>query len=134
MKKNLLGNPTAKRGQKTRNLNSMTESAYWAKIRSILRNVFRYWKPAQEALKKASRPYIGDNKRQKVEYACAWCGAFNMRKNVHIDHIVPCGSLKCAEDIIGFIQRLTPESVDAYQVLCISCHNKKTKIDRDADD
>jgi len=41
---------------RTRNLNTLTESEYFSKIRSGLRNAFKFWKPMQEALKKASRP------------------------------------------------------------------------------
>jgi hypothetical protein len=40
------------------------------------------------------------------------------RKEVHIDHIEECGSLRSFDDIQGFIERLTIEDVNGYQVLC----------------
>jgi hypothetical protein len=54
--------------ERTRNAGTLTESQYWSKIRSALRNAFRYWKPMMITLEAASRPYRGANKRQKKEY------------------------------------------------------------------
>jgi hypothetical protein len=105
----------------------MTESAYFSKIRSTLRSGFRWWKPMQLALDAASRPYKGANKRLKKEYVCNHCKEWYPRKMVEIDHKIECGSLKCYEDIVGFIQRLTVESIDSYQILCKKCHLVKTK-------
>jgi len=93
--------------EKTRNAGTMTEAAYFAKIRSILRNGFRYWKPAMLAAEKASRPYKGENKRLKKEYQCKSCKEWFKRADVQIDHILPCGSLNNYNDIVDFIKRLT---------------------------
>lgn len=50
-----------------------------------------------------------------------------MRKEVEVDHIVPCGTLKCVEDLPGFVTRLFCEA-DGFQVLCkANCHSKKTR-------
>jgi hypothetical protein len=113
---------------KTRNLNTLTESQYFQKIRSGLRNTFRYWKPMMKALELASRVYQGPNKRQKKEYQCAHCEKWFIRTAVQVDHRVECGSLNCWEDIVPFIQRLTPEDITAYQVLCKPCHKIKTQL------
>lgn len=113
---------------KTRNNNTMTESAYWGMIRSGLRRTCRYWRPAMEARNKARRKYVGPNKRQKWEYQCAKCKQWYMSKNTAVDHITPVGSLKCAEDLPGFIKRLTPEK--GFQLLCHSCHQEKTNKER----
>jgi 5-methylcytosine-specific restriction endonuclease McrA len=120
------------KAEKTRNANTLTESAYFSKIRSTLRNGFRYWKPMQLTLEAASRTYKGANKRQKKEYECASCNEWFMRKDVQIDHIIPCGSLKTYDDIVPFIERLTQEDASAYQILCKPCHSVKTKLEREA--
>lgn len=115
---------------KTRNNGTITESAYWGKIRSALRKCFQYWKPMMVCLNDASRTYKGDNKRQKKEYVCASCRNWFKRTEVQIDHIVPVGSLRCFEDIEPFIKRLTEEDSKAYQVLCKNCHIDKTNKER----
>lgn len=111
---------------KTRNANTLTESEYFSKIRSMLRSGFRYWKPMQLALQKASRPSQSVNKRLKTEYQCATCKKWFKRADVQIDHIEECGSLKTYDDIVPFIQRLTVENVSAYQILCKHDHKIKT--------
>jgi hypothetical protein len=122
--------------ERTRNANTLTESEFFGKIRSGLRNTFRYWKPMTIALEKASRKYTGTNKRIKKEYQCASCGEWFIRKNVEIDHIVPCGSLRTYDDIVPFIINLTQEDYKSYQVLCSTkgdgngCHKQKTLNER----
>jgi len=116
--------------EKTRNAGTMTEAAYFAKIRSILRNGFRYWKPAMLAAEKASRPYKGENKRLKKEYQCKSCKEWFKRADVQIDHILPCGSLNNYNDIVDFIKRLTVENTKAFQVLCKPCHKEKTNNEK----
>jgi hypothetical protein len=113
---------------KTRNHNTWSEGEFFSRIRSALRRTFRYWKPMQLALDKASRPSQSSNKRIKKEYQCAKCGKWSKRADVQIDHIEECGSLNTYHDIIPFIERLTKENVDAYQILCKeTCHKDKTK-------
>lgn len=116
---------------KTRNGNTLTEAQYWQKIRHALRHAFRFWKPMMTALKKAERPYSGPNKRLKKEYQCAHCGQWFPRTQVQIDHKVPCGSLNGYDDIPQFIKNLTPESPDAFQVLCKKDHAIKTQSEKD---
>ncbi len=106
---------------RTRNANTITESMYWSVIRSALRQAFRYWKPMQQALENSSRKSNG-----KKEYQCNQCNDWFKRKEVQIDHIVECGSLKGFDDIQGFIERLTIENVDGFQILCKGCHQIKT--------
>lgn len=119
---------------KTRNGGTWTESQYWAAIRSGLRRLFRFnWQPAKRALEAARRPYVGPNKNQKWEFLCKGCGAWFARKDVHLDHIEPCGSLKGPGDVGPFLKRLHPEDIEEYQVLCIEkCHHKKTQEERAA--
>jgi 5-methylcytosine-specific restriction endonuclease McrA len=110
----------------SRNGNTMTESQYFSKIRSILRSGFRYWKPMQLALEAASRPSQSLNKRIKKEYQCNHCKKWYKRADVEIDHKIECGSLQKYEDIVPFIQRLTKENISSYDILCKPCHKIKT--------
>jgi 5-methylcytosine-specific restriction endonuclease McrA len=115
--------------EKTRNAGTMTESAFWSFIRSGLRQKSRWWKPITQCKLKAKRPYKGPNKRQKFEYQCNSCKKWFAEKNINIDHIEPAGSLNCADDLAGFVERLFCE-VDNLQVLCSGCHNIKTQKER----
>jgi len=74
---------------------------------------------------KARRAYKGPNKRQKFEYQCAECSRWFPEKKINVDHIVPAGSLNCAADLPGFVERLFCED-NNLQVLCTTCHDKKT--------
>lgn len=85
----------------------------------------RRWPPRKLAELAARRPYKGDNKRQKWEYCCAECGQFFKQKDIEVDHIEPCGTLKTYEDLPGFVQRLFCE-IEGFRVACKGCHNKKT--------
>jgi len=114
---------------RTRNGGTWTEAQFWGAVRSALRNKFTWWKPMREAKEAARRPYKGAG-RQKWEFQCNTCKGWYMAKEVQVDHIVPCGSLKCPEDIEGFLDRMTPESPEAFQVLCKPCHQIKTNAER----
>lgn len=115
---------------KTRNAGTLTESAFWSFIRSALRQKSRWWKPITQCKLKARRPYKGPNKRQKFEYQCNQCKNYFPDKKINVDHIIPAGSLQCANDLPGFVERLFCE-IDNLQVLCSSCHDKKTKSEKD---
>ena len=115
---------------KPRNAGTMTESAFWSFIRSALRQKSRWWKPITQCKLKARRPYKGPNKRQKFEYQCKQCEQWFPDKHVNVDHITPAGTLRCANDLPGFVERLFCE-IDGLQVLCSKCHDKKTKKEKD---
>lgn len=118
--------------QKTRNGGTMTEAQYFGKLRSLLRRGFMWWIPMKQALEAVKRPSQNSlNKRLKFEYQCAECGEWFPRKDIHIDHIYPCGSLNTYEDLARFVQNLTPEDPNAYQILCKDkCHREKTNWER----
>jgi 5-methylcytosine-specific restriction endonuclease McrA len=107
----------------------MTESAFWSFIRSGLRQKSRWWKPITECKLKAKRKYKGPNKRQRFEYQCNTCKEWFAEKNINVDHILPAGSLNCAQDLPGFVERLFCE-INNLQVLCTTCHDNKTKLDK----
>jgi 5-methylcytosine-specific restriction endonuclease McrA len=114
---------------KTRNAGTMTESAFWSFIRSSLRQKSRWWKPITQAKDAAKRKYKGPNKRQKWEYLCNVCNNYFPNTEINVDHIIPAGTLRCAADLPGFVERLFCE-VDNLQVLCNVCHNKKTQDEK----
>jgi 5-methylcytosine-specific restriction endonuclease McrA len=120
---------TKARVLKTRNAGTMSESAFWSFIRSALRQKSRWWKPITQAKLLAKRPYKGPNKRQKFEYQCATCLKWHADKHINVDHIIPAGSLNCANDLPGFVERLFCE-IDNLQVLCEACHNIKTQSEK----
>lgn len=114
---------------KTRNADTMTESAFWSFIRSGLRQKSRFWKPITQCKMSSRRAYKGPLKRQKFEYQCNECGEWFPEKKINVDHIKPAGSLNCANDLPGFVERLFCE-VDNLQVLCTTCHDFKTKNEK----
>lgn len=114
---------------KPRNAGTMTESAFWSFIRSALRQKSRWWKPILQCKLAARRAYKGPNKRQKFEYQCAICEKWFQEKKINVDHIIPAGSLNCAADLPGFVERLFCEQ-DNLQVLCEKCHDEKTKTEK----
>ena len=117
--------------EKPRCNGTMTESAFWSFIRSALRQKSRWWKPISTAKANARRPYKGPLKRQKYEYQCNHCKKWFPEKHVNVDHIVPAGTLTCAADLPGFVERLFCE-VEGLQVLCSDCHDIKTQQEKDA--
>jgi len=129
MKKKTVKRTPRVKAVKVRNAGTMTESAFWSFIRSALRQKSRWWKPITECKMKARRAYKGPSKRQKFEYQCNSCKAWFPEKQINVDHIKPAGSLNCKEDLAGFVERLFCEQ-DNLQVLCESCHNEKTKLEK----
>ena len=120
------------RAVRTRNANTMTEAAYWGKVRSALRKAFAYWKPAQAAVKAAecgtmTNPETG---RQKNVYRCAACGVADFREAMQIDHVDPCGPLRSSDDVVRFLERLTCEDSSKFQLLHKTCHQEKTNRGR----
>jgi len=110
---------------KTRCDGTMSEAAFWSFIRSALRQKSRWWKPISICKLNARRDYAGPGKRQKYEYQCKKCKKWHPEKQINVDHIIPAGSLNCAQDLPLFVERLFCEQ-DNLQVLCVTCHDKKT--------
>jgi len=109
---------------RTRNAGTMTEAGFWGWVRSQLRQMSLRWKPRSLAIKQASRPYVGPNKRRRVEVQCAGCGGWFARDEVEADHTDPCGSLRHWDDVGPFMRRLLCE-VEELRVLCGPCHDAR---------
>lgn len=114
---------------RTRNHGTWTEAQFFSRLRSSLRKMSMYWKPAHAALNAVKRP-APPGVRHKHEYQCAVCHGWFKRSDVQVDHIIPCGSLKSFEDLPGFAERLFCEDPAGYQAACKSCHQSKTNEDR----
>lgn len=110
------------------NNSTWTSARFWSFVRSSLRRSSSRWGPAFAALKEAEtgKKTNASSGRLAMHYRCAECGGEFPRKEVEIDHIVSCGSLRCYDDLPGFVQRLFPEK-EGFAILCkATCHNKKT--------
>ena len=126
---------------RTRNGGRWTEAEYFSRLRSAIRRAFSHWEPANKALRLAKvrvetvppdlRPR-GLSRQTQFLYRCAICGDYFQEKQVQRDHIIAAGPLRSLEDLPGFVERLTQESPDAFQVLCHGCHKEKTEDDRRA--
>jgi hypothetical protein len=112
---------------RTRAGGKWTEARYWQAVRSCLRRGFRFWPPIQAALKAARVASKGPHGRKWL-YLCASCQKLHPRKNIQVDHVEACGSLRSLDDLPGFVSRLTAET--GFQCLCSECHKQKTKQDR----
>lgn len=117
------------RVKRTRNGGTWTEARYWQTVRSGLRRIFRFWKPAVAALHAARVPCAGKH-GQKWGYVCADCRKVFPRKRVQIDHIEPVGTLLNSSDVGEFLVKLTPEDPARFAVRCKPCHQAKTNKER----
>lgn len=125
---------------RTRNGGTWTEAAFFGRIRGALRKTFAAWVPMKQALIASRRPsQRTDRPMLKFEYECASCHQWfalkeegpEGKKLVQVDHKLRAGSLRSYEDLPGWIARLTDEDPNAYQIVCIPCHQLKTNEERD---
>lgn len=107
---------------RTRCSGTLTEAAFFGRIRSVLRNGFRYWKPISET-RAACR--VG-----KGRYKCQHCGKVVGAKEFEVDHVVPCGTMRSFEDVGPWLERLLVER-DGLWGLCKACHQEKTNRERE---
>jgi len=126
--KRSLRKPKTARVPRTRAGGEWTEAAYWAFIRGVLRDGAQRYPPiVRQALERQRRPSQRPDKRIKWEYQCQGCGDWFLRKEIDVDHIVPCGKLTDYSHCGDFIMRLYCEP-DGLQVLCKDkCHAPKTR-------
>ena len=98
-----------------------TEAVYWGFIRSALRKAWQKFPNRYKTLALA--------KVERGKYSCNECKEIFSAKEVVVDHIVPCGSLRCFEDLAEFCRRLFCTMM-GLQVLCKTCHQTKTLHER----
>lgn len=110
---------------RTRAGGEWTESSFWSFLRSNLRLASRKWPPRKKVLLAARRNSQSENKRLKWEYRCSECEGWFPEKQVEIDHVVPCGSLRNWDEFRIFAERLFCET-DGLAVRCETCHQTKT--------
>ena len=115
--------------EKTRAGGTWSSARYFSFIRSLLRRGFMKYPVKFQVKNEASRPYKGSDKRRKKEYQCAVCSGWFADKEVAVDHIVPCGSLKTYEDLPKFVATLFCEK-ENLQIICNTCHQIKTNEER----
>lgn len=115
------------RVKRTRAGRTWTESRYFSFIRSNLRLMWNKWPVKYKVLEKARRLKPKNKKgRHKYEYKCSRCRGWFLNREVEVDHIKECGSLKTFEDIPRFISTLLCEEGN-LRVLCKPCHRGKEK-------
>lgn len=118
---------------KTRCGGKWTEARYRSFIRSALRKLSMRWPPMRAAKLKARRPYVGPNNRQKFESQCVQCKGWFKESETQADHIVPCGSMIDPAALWEFVERVLCEE-DGFQVLCKTCHHRKTHAKTEDDE
>lgn len=125
-----VSSPAAKaRVPRTHNNGTMTEAQFWGAVRSGLRRAFRFWKPALAALKAARVASKGPHGRKWL-YLCADCQKLFPRKQVQIDHVIPCGSLRNFAEVGPFLERLCAPNMADFAIRCSACHQSKTNAER----
>ncbi len=106
-----------------------TTAAFWSYIRAGLRAKFMRWPPKYLAYAAAKRNIKVKRGNQKFEYHCAMCKKWFKMREVEVDHIVPCGSLKGFTDLAGFVERMFC-SQEHLRIVCKGCHKAHTKAER----
>lgn len=103
---------------------TMSKTAFFGMIRSILRKRTMFWKPITYCKLKQRIPYVGPNKLRKWSYICEGCKKEFDNKGVKVHHIIPAGELNSFKDLAGFVERLFCDS-KYLKLLCDDCHNKE---------
>lgn len=91
-------------------------------IRSALRKVWM-WSPTRADALRKQKTFAG-------RYQCEGCHHIKLRDEVAVDHIIDCGPTPGSRNGENatwdeFIRRLFC-SINGLQVLCSTCHGKKT--------
>lgn len=82
------------------------------------------WKPINEIKKQKRFNYTFPGKKNKYAWKCEICNKIIDSSELHVDHIIPAGSLRNSDDLKGFVERLFCE-IDGFQILCSSCNLNK---------
>lgn len=97
-------------------------------VTSILRSGSRRWGPKYQTLNaaKTEKKINPKSGRLAQHFTCAHCKLEYTAKDCQVDHIKPIGFDKTWDE---FIDGLFCEA-DNLQVLCKTCHSKKTKLEK----
>lgn len=98
-----------------------TRSRYFGYIRGNLRRAFARYPNKYKAL--------AASKEGRNKYRCAKCNGVFPNKQVAVDHIIPCGSLRSFHDLPRFVNNLFTD-IKGLQILCKKCHDRKTLEDK----
>lgn len=124
--------PKTTRVPRTRAGGEWTEAGYWQFIRGCFRAGARRYPPiVRQALEAVKRPSQSTNKRLKWEYQCVDCVGWFPRKEVQVDHIEECGTLRSYADLPGFVERMFCEPA-RLAIRCKACHELKTNARRES--
>lgn len=102
---------------------------------SALRKAVMRWAPRSKVLNaaKTDQPYTIEkpNDRSRIAYICAACKGVFRSKEINVDHIIPVVDPKVGFSTFDdYVERLFVEE-EGWQILCIECHNVKTKEETD---
>ena len=94
-------------------------------LRSTLRRAWLRYPARQEALNSAFSCRTVNKKTGRLakHYKCSRCLSDFPQKDVAVHHTVEVGSLKCFNDLPGFVERLFCPR-EGLQVVCKCCHNE----------
>lgn len=112
--------------------NKWTRGRFYGFIRAALRNATRRWPPKYDTLNEAKTKKKVNPKTKRIaqHYKCANCKKDFPQKQVQVDHISPV----VIDNFVSwdeFIENLFCDS-DNLQVLCITCHKKKSKEENES--
>ena len=119
----------AKRGEKVRCGNTMTEAQFVSFVKAALRGGSRRWKPISECQRQA--------RISRGLYRCASCEGEipnsmvidgKRKKAICIDHVNPTVGPTGFTTWDDFIEGLFAE-LDNLQLLCVPCHKEKSSIE-----
>lgn len=108
-----------------------TRASFFSWLRGQLRKIDNK-SPVKNEWKYANRIRIKNpNKDSAHEYiwggVCENCKKEFKENDLHIDHIIPAGSLRDWDDVLPFMQRLLASKERRF--LCIPCHRLVTHAD-----
>ena len=105
-------------------------------IIALLRRGTLRWPPANEAWQSAKEEYFMISKKgskmRRVRVKCGKCGNYFSSKECELDHKEPVvDPKKGVESLDEYARRMYPSTKDGYQICCLGCHEKKTKVENE---
>lgn len=109
-----------------------TEARKKAFIVSVLRAGTRKYPPKYEVLNEAKTEKKVNTNTGRIaqHYKCAMCLNDFPAKNVQVDHIIPIIGPSGFTDWNDYVERIYCAK-ENLQVLCLTCHDQKTKHERE---